>query len=273
MPALGVFSGPHRGFARRVLHTGFRCGRDSPSNFEDLMTKAAIYVRVSSEEQARDGDSLEAQMVKLQAYCRSRTLDVVAELAEPGVSAGKPLAKRAQGQKLLELVKSKQVDAVVVWSLDRAFRKTSECLVTVEDWTRREVALHLFNFGGQAIDTSSAIGKLFLTVIAGVAEFERNVNGERTALAMRHKIGKREYIGGEARYGWRVVERDPAVVGSGRLVEVPEEQAVIARAVALRTEGLSTYRIASTLSNERILARNGRPFRDTQIERMLGKAK
>lgn len=230
---------------------------------------ASIYARVSTEEQAKDGDSLGAQTAALRAYCALRRLHVDVDLTDPGVSASKPLARRKGGKLLLAAVKGRSVRHVVVWSLDRAFRNTAECLTTVAAWTKRGVTLHLVNFGGQTIDTSSAIGKLFLTVIAGVAEFERNVNGERTSLALRHKISKGEYIGGEARYGWRVVGRDLAAPGSGHLVRDEPEQRVIARVRALRAKGMGSRRIATQLEDDGVTSRRGTRFAPVQIERML----
>jgi putative DNA-invertase from lambdoid prophage Rac len=243
---------------------------DSAGSAVDVSRRkpAGIYVRVSTLEQAADGDSLAAQTARLGAYCGMRGLAREAEFVEQGVSASKPLARRPQGKLLLAAIKARAITDVVVWSLDRAFRNTAECLTTIEAWTARGITLHLCNFGGQAIDTSSAVGKLFLTVVAGVAEFERNVNGERTALAMRHKISKREYVGGEARYGWRVVGRDLAVPGSGHLVQDDHDQAVIARARALRAGGLGSRRIATTFAGEGIVSRRGGGFAPVQIERM-----
>ena len=54
-------------------------------------------------------------------------------------------------------------------------------------WDRADVALHILDMGGQAIDTSTAIGRMFLTMTAGFAEFERNQTSERTITAMEHK--------------------------------------------------------------------------------------
>lgn len=230
---------------------------------------AGVYVRVSTREQAEDGDSLAAQAEKLRSYCKMRGLALQEEFADAGVSASKPLARRAQGRRLLGAIKTGSISSVVIWSLDRAFRNTAECLTTVHAWTSKGIALHLVNFGGQAIDTSSAIGKLFLTVVAGVAEFERNVNGERTALAMRHKVAKGEYIGGEARYGWRVVGRDLAVPGTGHLVRDVAEQRVIARVHELHAAGLGSRRIATQLEDDGITSRKGTRFAPVQIERML----
>lgn len=229
---------------------------------------AAIYVRVSTKEQAEEGESLDAQLAKLGAYCRMRGLVVAHELVERGVTTKRPLSRRPEGQKLLALVRSRAIGAVVIWSLDRAFRNTAECLTVVSGWTKKGVSLHLCNFGGGSIDTSSAVGKMLLTFLAGVAEFERNVNGERTALALRHKHSKHEYLGGEPRYGWRVVDWDPAMPGSGRLVRDDVEQRVIAQAKALRDDGLGTRRIATMLASQGVVSRRGKPFAPVQIARM-----
>src|SRR6185295_6880917 len=96
----------------------------------------------------------------------------VVVLADEGISASKPLDSRPRGQELTALVRSGSVRAIVGTKLDRLFRDTVDCLSTVEEWSRRDVALHLLDLGGQSIDTSSATGEFFLTLLAGLAQME-----------------------------------------------------------------------------------------------------
>ena len=166
------------------------------------MKRAACYVRVSTEEQASEGVSLSAQREALAAYCAMRQLEVIEVIADEGVSAGKPLIKRPGGERLVELVDTRQIDAVVAFKLDRLFRKAAECLNVAESWQSLGVDVHLVDLGGQAVDTSSAMGKFFLTIMAGVAEMERNLIRERTKTAMQHKIRAGEFTG-VAPLGWK----------------------------------------------------------------------
>jgi DNA invertase Pin-like site-specific DNA recombinase len=73
------------------------------------MRKVAGYVRVSSEEQSREGISLDAQRARIVAYCAMRGLDLVELVEDPGVSASKPLKARLGGQRILELLQSSRL--------------------------------------------------------------------------------------------------------------------------------------------------------------------
>ena len=154
--------------------------------------EALGYVRVSTEEQAREGVSLAAQEARLRAYCTAAGLTLVDIMRDEGVSASKPLEKRPAGLALLRALARKQARHVVVVTLDRMFRSTVDCLSTVQIWDRAGIGLHLVDHGGQSIATATAVGRMFLTMLAGFAEMERRLNGERTAAALRHKKGKRQ---------------------------------------------------------------------------------
>lgn len=224
--------------------------------------RVVAYARVSTEEQAVEGVSLDAQEAKLRAYCAMRGLDLVAVVVDAGVSASKPLATREGGARVLDLAKRGEVDAVVGWKLDRLFRDCVDCLSVTREWDRAGVALHLVDMGGQAVDTSSAMGRFFLTVMAGAAELERNQIRERTSAAMQHKRAKGELVGAVP-YGKQLA--DDGV----RLVPVAAEQDVIAAARQLRGEGLSLRDVAADLDARGMRSRNGRTFSATQVQRMI----
>jgi len=128
------------------------------------------------------------------------------------------------------------------------------------------VALHLVDLGGQAVDTSTAMGRFFLTVMAGCAELERNQIRERTATAMQHKAKRGEFTGGKVPYGYRL-DRDGV-----RLKEVEEEQRVIREARQLSASGLSLRAVAGELDRLGYASRSGRPFAAEQVRRILAAA-
>lgn len=226
------------------------------------MIRAVAYVRVSTEEQANEGVSLEAQEVKVRAYCALRGLELVELVIDAGVSAGKGLNTREGGARVLDLVKGRKVEAVVAMKLDRLFRDASDCLSVTAAWDKASVSLHLVDMGGQAVDTSSAMGRFFLTIMAGAAEMERNQIRERTRMAMAHKRSKHELVGAVP-YGLRVA--DDGVT----LVEVAAEQCVIVEARALRSAGLSLRAVAAELDRKSLHARNGGAFAAEQVRRMV----
>src|ERR1017187_1751358 len=143
--------------------------------------KAVAYVRVSTAEQAREGISLEAQEDRVRAYCTMAGLDLVAVLREEGVSAAKVLASRPAGRELLGLLAAGSARHVVALKLDRLFRDAVDALTITRDWDLARVALHLVDMGGQTINTGSPMGRMFLTMMAGFAELERNLISERTS--------------------------------------------------------------------------------------------
>ena len=126
---------------------------------------AVLYLRVSTQEQATEGISLETQEAKLRAYCALRGLTIVKVIIEAGVSAGKPLDEREGGHELLTLVRRREVAHVVSYKLDRLFRDCADCLTVTAAWDKHGVSLHLVDLGGQTLDTSTAMGRFFLTVM------------------------------------------------------------------------------------------------------------
>ena len=117
------------------------------------------YVRCSTQEQADSGLGLTAQAECIRAYCHMKKLVLLEIIDDPGVSGGKPLADREGGKQLLEKIKKRKADAVVMLRLDRMFRNAGDCLTTVEKWEKSGIALHVVDLGGNAIDTTSAAGR------------------------------------------------------------------------------------------------------------------
>lgn len=224
--------------------------------------RAVLYIRVSHEDQVNEGHSLAMQEERLRAYCTMRALDVAEVIVDAGVSAGKPLATRAGGARLLELVAVKQADAVVAFKLDRLFRRAADALVTAEGWNEAGIGLHLVDFGGMAVDTTSAAGWMFFTMLAGFAEFERRQCGERIKAVKAHCREAGMFLGGTAPYGYRQA-------ADGGLEPDEEEQAVIADARELREAGLSLRRVGERLAERGYLPRSGGKWHAETVKALL----
>jgi len=211
------------------------------------MMKTAIgYIRVSTEEQANSGISVESQREKLTAYCQMKNMNLVCIVTDAGVSGGKPLSLRPSGAKLM----TPKADAVVTCKLDRLFRDAADCLNVTRAWDKRGTALHVLDMGGNAVDTSSPIGRMFLTMLAGFAEFERGLIRERTKVALRHKrrTGK---LAGKVPFGYSV-----APDGSS-LVPIPEEQAALCMMKKMRADKKSLREIARWLQEHGVKTKHG----------------
>lgn len=212
------------------------------------MNKAVCYIRVSTEEQAREGVSLEAQEERLRAYCKMADLEIVEMIREGGVSATKLLKDRPGGRILTELINNKKANHVVAFKLDRLFRNAEDALHQTKEWDKRGVTLHLVDMGGQALNTQSAMGRFFLNVMAGFAELERNLIAERTATALNHKKRNLEPY-------------SPTPLGFERINDTlrknKEEWEIVDFIFQLRNEGLAYWKIAEELNNRGIPGKNG----------------
>jgi DNA invertase Pin-like site-specific DNA recombinase len=123
-------------------------------------------------------------------------------------------------------------------------------LTTVHAWDLANVALHLVDHGGQSINTKTAVGRMFLTMLAGFAQMERQLTAERITVALRHKKARRQAYG-PTPYGF---DREGDLLLPNR-----DEQAVIRQMRRWRQAGRSLAWIADTLTHRGIPAkRRGR---------------
>jgi DNA invertase Pin-like site-specific DNA recombinase len=227
--------------------------------------KAIGYIRVSTEEQATEGVSLDAQRKTIEAYATLRGLELVEIIVDEGVSGGKELASRSGGSRVSELANRGKVDAVIACKLDRLFRDAADCLNTTKAWDRKSVSLHLIDVGGQSIDTSSTMGRFFLTMMAGVAEMERNMIRDRTKAAMDHKRACGQRISRYAPFGF--------VFDGDMLVEVPAEQAILADMRELRAAGLSLQKICDELERRGVKTKSGNDkWQPMSVSKILARA-
>lgn len=221
--------------------------------------RAVGYLRVSTDEQAAEGVSLAAQEAAIRAYAALRGLDLIDVVVDAGVSGSKALSKRAGGQRLIDVIRRERV-AVVAFKLDRVFRNARDCLAVTADWDRRGVALHLVDMGGQTVDTSTAMGKFFMHLLAGVAEMERNIISERTRMALGHKKAKGQKIGDAAPVGFKF--------DGDAVVPDEDEQRAVALALELRDRGCSVREVAARLDASGINPR-GKRWHPTTVARLL----
>jgi DNA invertase Pin-like site-specific DNA recombinase len=198
------------------------------------------YVRVSTDQQAEDGQSLDVQQRQLEGWAMQRGASLYAVSVEAGVSGSVPFHERPEGGKLWGQLR--KGDTLVAAKLDRMFRSASDCLAVVEAFKARGVSLFLLDLNGGADDVSgNGIARLFLTIVSAFAEFERDRIGERIRQTKRAQKGRREYLAGVVPFGF-VKSPD-----SRSLIEDPVQQAAIRRIRELRSEGLSAQRISAAL--------------------------
>lgn len=220
------------------------------------------YVRVSTSHQADEGISLDAQRNRVEAYSNLYGLNLL-EIVEDAGMSGKTIAGRPGIQKVLDLVSSRTISHLVVVKLDRMARNVKECCEIVEHLEKTRVSLHSVT---EKIDTGSANGRLFFTILAAMAAWEREMNGERVKAALSHKKLCKERVSRYAPYGFVFSE-------GGKLVEDYREQEVIKKVHDLRKNGLSVRGIARDINSLGYQNRMGKPVPHTLVHKILQRTK
>jgi DNA invertase Pin-like site-specific DNA recombinase len=202
------------------------------------------YVRVSTDQQADAGQSLQVQHAQLEGWAQMNQRKIDALVVEPGVSASSTeFRKRPEGSKLwATLTKG---DTLVSTKLDRCFRNTRDCLNTVHEMKRRGVSFRLLELGGGQDElTTNGFAAFFLQVMAAVSEFESARTGERIRATKQRQRAHGLYSGGHRQFGWR---HDPK---TKRLIPVEPEQQAIRRIFKLADRGWSPYKISADLEDQ-----------------------
>jgi site-specific DNA recombinase len=217
-------------------------------------------VRVSTDRQADFGVSLEAQEAKIRAMAIVRGGELDEVIVDGGESA-KDL-NRPGVQRLLALVEGGKVDAVIVAKLDRLTRSVKDLCGLLELFEKRKVALISV---AESLDTGSAAGRLVITIMGAVSQWEREAIGERTRDALRHKRSQGRRVGNIA-FGSRLAE-------DGEHLEAdPAEQGALAEIRRLRNEGTTLRGIAAALNHRAYRTRRGTPWRLESVARVLKQA-
>lgn len=186
-----------------------------------MSRKVAIYVRVSTTNQAEEGYSIDGQLDSLTKYCEAMGWSVYQKYIDAGFSGGK--LERPDILKLIKDAKRGVFDTVLVYKLDRLSRNVQDTLYLVKEvFNKNEV--HFVSLQ-ENLDTSSAMGNLFLTLLSAIAEFEREQIKERMQLGKigRAKSGK-SMMWAKVAYGYTYH------VGTGEMT-VNQSEAIAVREV------------------------------------------
>jgi DNA invertase Pin-like site-specific DNA recombinase len=194
------------------------------------------YCRVSTLNQANDGESLDVQQRAIAGYAQMHGFTVDRVFVERGVSGSKPLADRPEGARLLALLQAG--DIVITPKLDRMFRSAVDALDVLGKLKDQSVSLHMIDLGG---DTSgNGISRLVFTILAAVAEAERDRIRERITEVKADQRKRGRHLGGPAPFGFTIDQQ-------GALIPDPAQQRAIKRARELHARGLSLRSIQADL--------------------------
>ena len=195
------------------------------------------YIRVSTLQQANEGESLETQLRQIQSYSVLRGFDIPLEnfITEKGVSGSLEFEKRPEGGKLFTQLTAG--DVLIFSKLDRAFRNTRNALNTLHELKERGISVHFIDLGGDV--TNDGIGSVIFTILSAFATFERERIATRIREVKQVQKAEGKFLGGFTRFGYRVSE--------DKLEKDADQQKIINEMRDMRRRGMSLRRISSWL--------------------------
>ena len=153
---------------------------------------AAIYIRVSTDIQAEEGYSIEAQKEQLTAYCVSKGIKNYDYYIDGGWSGSN--INRPEMQRLIKDVKDDKISHVIVYKLDRLSRSQKDTLYLIEDvFNPHNVDFVSLN---ESMDTSTPMGRLMLGILSAFAQLERENIRMRTRMGMKERVKSGLWMGG-----------------------------------------------------------------------------
>lgn len=193
--------------------------------------RVALYVRVSGQEQAIKGLSLDAQQEDLEEYARSQGWVIAGVYVDAAKTARKRLYKRTNFLQMLEDVKHDKIDLILFTRLDRWFR-------SVADYYKVMEVLEAHNCGWKTTqeqyDTSTAGGRLYITLRLAIAQNEADLCCERIGAVFDNKVKHGTVVSGSCPFGYRVNSEK-------RLEIVPEQAAIVQAAFEYYRSTVSQY--------------------------------
>lgn len=166
--------------------------------------RVAIYIRVSHEEQARNGLSLDAQIKTLKKYAKEKGWKIVDIYADEGITARKKLSKRKEFQRLMGDVKADKIDMIIFIKLDRWFRN-------VPDYYKTQEVLDAHNVGWKATeeeyDTTTANGRLHLNIKLSIAQNESDQTSDRINFVFENRRSEGYVTSGAKKMCYDIVDK------------------------------------------------------------------
>ena len=216
--------------------------------------KCGIYMRVSTEDQAREGFSLPEQKERLETYCKFNDYEIVEYYTDAGISA-KTGNHRPEYERMLEDGKNGKINMIVALKLDRITRSIKDWETLMDYSDKYNVALAFVN---DKIDTTNANGKMVSRIMMSVSQNEIERTSERTIIGLSGAI-KQGHIPARAPLGYKHIDK--------KLVPDPLTKDIVIRIYNMYFEGKTYFNIATIFNQEKVLGKTN--WKDTGILRII----
>ncbi len=232
-------------------------------NLEKSDLIAVLYTRVSTEDQAKEGFSLDAQMERLRSYCQAREWRIYKEFVDDGYSGRD--TKRPAYQGLMS--EMGRWDVLLVLKMDRIHRNSRNFMEMMDELRTNDKE---FVSMTESLDTSTAMGRFVVDIIQRIAQLESEQIGERVYAGMKQKAKtpienldpeKSPYLGFNAPFGYDFF--------NDRLIVNENEANVVREIFKDYAEGSSLRRIATNLNSKSILTKRGKKWSIWSVQYIL----
>lgn len=209
------------------------------------MKNIALYCRVSSREQAIHGYGIDDQERRCKEYIDiyyAEEKPNVTLFREEGVSARN--IDRPQLQKIIELIKQKKIDILVVYTYDRLTRRLKDFISLLELMEKNNVILDSVK---EQFNTSSATGRMFVHMIVAMAEWEEDTISERTNRGLAESAKQGNFCKAKAPFGY-----DKITIGKKKTLAINDEKSKIVKKIfqLIANDGLSAFAVSKKMKEE-----------------------
>lgn len=222
--------------------------------------RAALYIRVSTDEQAREGYSIDAQKNRLTQYCQINDHEIVGIFIDDGVSAKN--LNRPEIQKIISEIKHDDncIEAIIVYKLDRITRSMQDLIYLLNLFQQKNIA---FTSLTENIDTSTAVGRMFVFLLGIFAQWERETTAERVEFGIDQRaISDGIYHSSHIPFGYDFINE--------KYVPNIKEAEIVKKVFKLYVEGgKGALAIAGALQNANAKTKAGAPFFVSNVHRMI----
>jgi site-specific DNA recombinase len=221
---------------------------------EEERKVAGIYIRVSTEDQAREGFSLGEQEEKLKQLCDYKGYEVYKVYCDAGISA-KDMEHRPKFQEMLKDMKENKINYIVAYKLDRVTRSVRDLEELISQLEKYNTYLVCDR---DDVNTSTANGRFFVRMLTVLSQLEIEIVSERTKFGLNGAI-KSGHLPGQVALGFK---KD----GNRKTIIDPATAPIVKRVFDLYLQGKTFLQISNIFNEEKVLNKN---WKDTHIERII----